>query len=79
MEGLFALSLALMLHVFCARALPAQADGTATTVMMYMCGTDLQSAQLDYNPLVYCAHVLPPRRLSASPASIFCRLYGLCK
>ena len=43
MKRLFALTLALMLLVFCAPALPAQADGTATTVMMYMCGTDLQS------------------------------------
>ena len=43
MKRLFALTLALMLLVFCAPALPAQADGTTTTVMMYMCGTDLQS------------------------------------
>ena len=43
MKRLFALALTLMLLVFCAPALPAQADGTATTVMMYMCGTDLQS------------------------------------
>lgn len=32
-----------MLAITCAPALPARAAGSTTTVMMYMCGTDLQS------------------------------------